>query len=149
LIGGFPLDKKLLINKIGLSRGNIQAAYKNIAALDFKGKLNVIDYICWIATGWLFYQMGFLETMIVNSNNRKKQQTEYIFDNVFYSISNSENNFAKCMVRIWRDNPKIVEDLFRIIVIDKRHPDKKDEQIDFFSLMSGLYKTLLSDDSNS
>lgn len=50
-IGGYPLSENLTIEKLQLSRGIIQAAYKEMYGLKFEG--TIIDYLCWVSTRYI------------------------------------------------------------------------------------------------
>lgn len=96
-IGGFPLSEKLTIEKLDLSRGVIQAAYKEMYGLKFKG--TIIDYLCWVST----------EYLIENAPETMKTPEKQIA----YIVLNYENNkeIFNNLLRLFKENYKYLFDL--------------------------------------
>lgn len=141
-IAEYPLSKKLTIKDLELSRGIIQAAYKEMYKIDFEE--TIIDYLCWISTLYIFEKAK-------EESKIKKVDTffKYIIDN--YSKSKDFRNllrlFSKNMtggflIMKWMQNNFDYEinseemragisRLFNnwVIIIDKEILDNKSKQI--------------------
>lgn len=102
-IGTFPLAYNLTIEKLKLSRGIIQAAYKEMYGLRFKG--TIIDYLCYVSTLYL------IEVAKKSSDKSIKTAQTIIND---YSLHKKD---TINLFRLFHVNPSIVLD--NIVSVDE------------------------------
>lgn len=92
-IADFPINKIPIIKDLNLSRGVIQAAYKEMYKIDFVG--TIIDYLCWISTLYILektkedYKSETFETYIRYIRNKNRDTKDYRNLLRFYSKSPS------------------------------------------------------------
>lgn len=73
-LGNYTPDSDVTIENLRLSRGAIQAAYKEIKEYEFKD--TIIDYLCWIST---LHVLNIAHHNIKNRNSSRKY-AEYIIE---------------------------------------------------------------------
>jgi hypothetical protein len=146
-IARFPLTQKIRVEDAKLTRGVVQAAYKEIKKMGFKGKLTIIDYLCWVSTRWFF--TGLSVCVFWRLMEPELDKKKYNLDKIFLKFAQTDDEGVadtRNIIRLWRNNPKMVEDMFNEIVMS----DVKVEiEFDLFDTLTKLYKIYLSKESNS
>lgn len=95
-LGNLVLDSDVTIEHLHLSRGKIQAAYKEIKEYEFNG--TIIDYLCWISTLHILniaHQNVFTKTM-------SRKYAEYVISNYTSFIPDANN-----LLRLFIKKPKL------------------------------------------
>jgi hypothetical protein len=99
VIGKRELREDITIEETGLSRGAIQAGYKEMKAAGFQG--NLVYYLCYISTVYL------IDVGLKNSTSAIKTATN-ILDNYPLYKSDTVN-----LCRLFRENPEfLIDDIF-------------------------------------
>ena len=148
-IASFPLGQKIrVVEDAKFTRGVVQTAYKEIKKLGFKGKLTIIDYLCWVSAEW------FISSLYVSifwryaePDAKKPKKNDLVKTILKMSFLDDESIAdARNMIRLWRNNPQLIEDMFADIIIKKMKVDLK---LDVFQTLAELYKLHLSRESNT
>jgi len=110
-LGKLSLDDKVIFEKLEPSKGDVQAIYKQIKGIGFKG--SAIDYLCYISM--LFIQINWLYSVEVITHRKIKDivhlsnyefKLRFFMQELFEACLRDESN-ARNMYRVFYKNPML------------------------------------------
>lgn len=101
-IGSYPLSENVTIDKLKLTRGVIQAAYKEMYGLRFSG--SIIDYLCWVSAQYIIDRAGNISLAGYIRNNYDSIKEDA--NNLLRLASKKPELFddSRELVLMWHDN---------------------------------------------
>ena len=125
IIGDKEFDERITIDKIGIPRGIVQRAYKEMNEKNNKFMGNIIDYLQWISTNYflLLVRKGHYGNSYSNATNQgdwmsgcsktdlKIYEKLYANSSHLLSVASTYKKEFKNMMRLYKKNQAYIKDL--------------------------------------